>query len=164
MLRLCLGQPKRSDLTPWSTKEPSQAWSCCTTALQDSELHTCVTVHWNVRAQWVWRRVWHFLPMFLLSWALVIPLWVIKNNGRFLHKLHVARGDSSPPCYQIQLFLFNFLFSFPSLACVGHWSCYGVSRSVCPLKTSPIIFGGAAGRTARLKGRTADPWTTSSAP
>uniref|UniRef100_A0A663LM58 Transmembrane protein 183A n=1 Tax=Athene cunicularia TaxID=194338 RepID=A0A663LM58_ATHCN len=33
-----------------------------------------------------------------------------------------------------------------------------------PFKDTPIIFGGAAGRTARLKGRTADPWTTSSAP
>ncbi|PKU33810.1 transhypothetical protein [Limosa lapponica baueri] len=33
-----------------------------------------------------------------------------------------------------------------------------------PFKDTPIIFGGAAGRTARLKGRTADPWMTSSAP
>lgn len=55
-------------------------------------------------------------------------------------KLHVARGEPSPRCYQIQLFLFNFLFSFPSLACVGHWSRYGVSRSVYPLKTPPLFW------------------------
>lgn len=38
VMRLYLGQ-RRSDLTPRSTKELSQAWSCCTTALQDAELH-----------------------------------------------------------------------------------------------------------------------------
>lgn len=43
VMKLCLGQ-QRSDLTPRSTKELCAPvllyyWSCCTTALQDAELH-----------------------------------------------------------------------------------------------------------------------------